>query len=118
MAQQQTLFPDKPTRKSKVKETLGAEAVRFDGADYVPKRDDFRLAGQVMRIFNCMRDGNWRTFEEIKRITGDPEASISAQLRHLRKNRFGSHGVDKRHRGPASNGLYEYKLLVNARNGA
>jgi len=36
-----------------------------------------------------------------------PENSISAQLRHLRKVRFGSFQVDKRHKG---NGLWEYRV--------
>ncbi len=59
-----------------------------------------------------MRDHGWPTLTEIAGVTGDPAASISAQLRHLRKARFGGHTVNKRHRGPASAGLYEYQLLV------
>ena len=55
-----------------------------------------------------MLDGRWRTLGDIATLTGYPEASISAQLRHLRKERFGRHRVEKRHAG---NGLYEYRLL-------
>jgi hypothetical protein len=92
---------------------LDSSPIRFDGECYQPERDDERLTGQILRVFNLMRDGNWRTLDEIASITGDPQASISAQLRHLRKKKFGNHTVDKRHRGEAKNGLYEYQLKVN-----
>lgn len=84
---------------------------RFNGSDYVHERDAPRLSGQIEKIYNLMIDGKWRTLPEIENATGAPQASISAQLRHLRKERFGKHTVDKRHRGEAKNGLYEYKLL-------
>lgn len=84
--------------------------VYFNGSDYFPLRDDPRLIKQITRVFMCMKDGLWRTLGEIAEETGDPEASISAQLRHLRKERFGSHAVNKNHLG---NGLYTYQLVVN-----
>lgn len=83
--------------------------LRFDGSDYVPERDNARLTGQLLRVWECMNDGEWRTLSRISTITGDPEASISAQLRHLRKPRFGGFEVEKRY---INNGLYEYRLLV------
>lgn len=83
---------------------------RFAGADYNHARDAARLTGQILRIYALMEDGCWRTLREIADVTGDPESSISAQLRHLRKPRFGSHVVSKRHRGDPANGLYEYRL--------
>lgn len=82
---------------------------RFNGSDYVPSRDDARLSGQVERVFRCMADGQWRSLEQIAAATGDPQASISAQLRHLRKRRFGGHTVEKRYEG---NGLFLYKLTI------
>lgn len=85
-------------------------ANRFDGSDYEPVRDDVRLTGQLLRVFNVMRPGAWRTLAEIERLTGDPAASISAQLRHLRKPRFGGHTVEKNHLG---GGLYAYRVLAN-----
>lgn len=88
-------------------------APRFNGSDYEPAKDHARLWGQVLRIFEAMRDGIWRTLPEIRALTGDPEASISAQLRHLRKDRFGAHTVDKRRRGDESAGLWEYQLIPN-----
>ena len=82
----------------------------FNGPEYVPQRDWKRLSTQLGRVFNCMKDAKWRTLHEIAEITEDPEASISAQLRHLRKDRFGSHTVERKH---MQGGLYKYRLLVN-----
>jgi hypothetical protein len=44
------------------------------------------------------RRGAWLTLGEIAGLTEIGEASISAQLRHLRKRRYGSHLVEKRRR--------------------
>jgi len=88
---------------------------RFDGDDYVDKRDRRRLKGQIKRVYELMVDGDWRTLNEISNHTDDPEASVSAQLRHLRKERFGGHTVNRRHRGDVKRGLYEYQLIM--RNG-
>ena len=84
---------------------------RFDGSDYVPERDDERLRGQQLEIWELMRDGRWRTLGNISKTLGIPEASVSAQLRHLRKARFGSYTVDKEHQG---NGLYQYRVTRTA----
>lgn len=82
----------------------------FNGSDYTPKLDDARLGKQMLEIFSLMKDGNWRTLGDIERATGYPQASISAQLRHMRKAKFGGHKVDKHRKdGPAS-GLWEYKV--------
>lgn len=83
----------------------------FNGADYDHARDCARLNAQYTRIFDLMRDGEFRTLKRIATVTGYPEASISAQLRHARKPRFGGHTVNKRH---VKNGLYEYQLVVAA----
>lgn len=84
--------------------------MRFDGSDYVPERDDERLTTQYDRIFSLMSDGQWRTLAQISDRTGDPEASVSAQLRHMRKSRFGGHQIQKEYVG---RGLYDYRLLTN-----
>jgi len=41
-----------------------------------------------------MLSGRWLTLGAIREKTGDAEASISAQLRHLRKEKHGSHVND------------------------
>lgn len=87
-------------------------ASRFNGASYQPKLDDVRLRGQIKRIYEVMKDGVWRTLGEIEALTGDPPASISAQLRHLRKPRFGGFEVNKRARGLRDNGLFEYQVKL------
>lgn len=84
----------------------------FDGTEYQPEFDFVRLTGQLSRIFMLMSDGRWRTLIEIEWETGDPAASISAQLRNLRKPRFGGHIVEKRCRGNRSNGLFEYRVVA------
>ena len=84
--------------------------VRFNGADYIPERDNGRLKSQYDRVFHLMSDGIPRTLREISQVTGDPESSISAQLRHMRKERFGSHEVVRERQSP---GLYKYQLKVN-----
>ena len=88
---------------------------RFNGSDYVPERDDERLTGQILRVATCMMDGQWRGLADIEAITGDPAASISAQLRHLRKERFGGHTVNKEYLG---GGLWHYQLKMNHGGGA
>jgi hypothetical protein len=89
--------------------TVGAD---FNGPDYVAEFDKARLTGQLLRVFDCMADGRWRTLEEIARVTGDPPASVSAQLRHLRKPKFGGHVVVKQARGERRHGLWEYQLVL------
>lgn len=84
---------------------------RFNGPVYDPALDQERLAKQMGRIYELMKDGHWRTLREIAEVTGDPESSVSAQLRHLRKPRFGGYVLNKRRRGTKSRGLFEYQLL-------
>jgi len=83
----------------------------FDGMSYQAAFDFKRLTGQNSRVFNLMQDNRWRTLAEIAFTTGDPEASISARLRDLRKKKFGSHIIERRRRGNAARGLHEYRLL-------
>lgn len=83
---------------------------RFSGSDYQPVRDDVRLSTQLLRVWNAVCTGRWLTLGELESLTGDPPASISAQLRHLRKAKFGAHGVEKEYVG---NGLYKYRVIAN-----
>lgn len=82
---------------------------RFAGADYDHERDHARLGAQLQRIFDVMKDGEWRTLDDIEAATGDPQASISAQLRFLRRPRFGAHTVEKEY---VENGLYRYRVIL------
>ena len=51
---------------------------------------------QVMLL--AAQYGSWVTLEELARKTHFPEPSISAQLRHLRKEQHGGFAVEKRRR--------------------
>lgn len=87
----------------------------FSGPVYDEQLDHERLSKQHERIRDLMIDGIWRTVEGVAQVTGYPENSIQAQLRHLRKPKFGGWIVDKRRRslGEAdgvSLHLWEYKL--------
>lgn len=86
--------------------------MNFNGPVYVPKIDSARLSIQYKRIFDLMEDAIWRTLGEIADATGDPQASISAQLRHMRKERFGGHKINKA-RVALDSGLWVYQLVVN-----
>lgn len=89
------------------------EDAHFDGKTYEPQFDKERLTSQIRKVFDLMQDAKWRTLEEIQRKIKQPQASISARLRDLRKERFGAHRVNRRKRGERKNGCFEYQLIVN-----
>ncbi len=96
----------------------------------VPAGTELRTQREVIRelMLAAGARGAWLTLREIASLTGYGEASISAQLRHLRKPAFGDYAVEKRRRGPDAEsqrgsvpcgtgrgepraGLWEYRLL-------
>lgn len=88
----------------------------FDGPEYRPE-DQARLSDQFARVIDVMKDQVWRTYaeigEEIFRRWGKqyPETSISAQLRHARKPRFGAYVVDRAKRVKSKGrGLFEFRV--------
>lgn len=87
----------------------------FKGSDYEESEDYERLKRQIDRVGTTMQDGAWRTLGEISAITGDPEASISRQLRYLREERNGGWDVQKRVRGSREGGLWEYRIVKPTR---
>lgn len=88
--------------------------MHFDGETYDPSKDKIRLGSQAYKVFEVMRDGEWRTLQDIAHATQMPEASISARLRDFRKERFGEHEV-QRQRCPDTDAQWEYRLVVNER---
>jgi len=84
----------------------------FDGATYEPEHDHVRLGAQALRVWGVLSDGQWRTLAEIQAQCGDPQASISARLRDFRKSKFGGYAVERRRRGEAARGLFEYRVPV------
>ena len=70
----------------------------FDGKHYEGKTDKERLARQIKGVHDHISSGAWKTVEEISMATGYPQPSVSAQLRNLRKERFGGLDVQGRYR--------------------
>ena len=89
------------------------------GATFNRELDLDRLNAQQLRVYQAMKDGQWRTLSEIASWifdtseVHDPEASVSARLRDLRKPEFGGFNVERRRRGTASRGLHEYRIEVS-----
>lgn len=83
----------------------------FDGKTYEHEKDHGRLAAQLKRVRELMADEHWRTLAEISAAVGDPEASVSARLRDLRKGKWGAYTVERRRRGVDVRGLFEYRVL-------
>lgn len=81
-----------------------------DGDTYVAEFDFDRLNAQAKRVYSVIVGGAWWTLGEISEITRDPEASVSARLRDLRKPRFGGLQIERRARDREA-GLYEYRLV-------
>lgn len=65
---------------------------------------------QLERVRHLMADERWRTVDQIRLITGDKQASISARLRDLRKPEFGGHVVERRS-VPGTRGLFEFRVI-------
>jgi hypothetical protein len=61
----------------------------------------------------------WVTLAELAGKTKFPPASISAQLRHLRKARYGAWGIEKRRREWVTEELvWEYRLAEGGKGGS
>jgi hypothetical protein len=67
---------------------------RAEGEERMPTQLD--VVRQVMLL--AAQYDSWMTLEELARKTKFPEPSISAQLRHLRKEEHGAFEVEKRRR--------------------
>lgn len=79
------------------------------GPAYDKTRDGPRLRHQHERIRDWMlAQSGWKTLAEIRAALCYPESSVSAQLRHLRKAKYGSYRIEKRRR---HGGTWEYRVL-------
>jgi hypothetical protein len=82
------------------------------------KRTVLRTQREVLRdvMLSARECGAWLTLHELASLTHYGEASISAQLRHLRKPQYGGFVVEKRLRvGQVARGteighVWEYRL--------
>jgi hypothetical protein len=80
----------------------------FRGATFVSERDGERLGAQLAAVKTFVLDGKWHTLAEISEATGAPEASVSARLRDLRRERHGSYTIQREY---LDRGLWQYRLL-------
>ena len=72
-------------------------------------------------MLSASQRDTWLTLDELAMLTHYPPASISAQLRHLRKREFGGYEVEKRQRfagtilrGEDFGTVWEYRLQRGA----
>lgn len=79
-----------------------------DGTTYDPTLDKIRLNTQLRRVFEVMRHGGWWSLPKIAELTGDPESSISARIRDLRKPKFGGYQVEHMRQ---TSGTWIYRLV-------
>lgn len=83
-------------------------AKRFDGSTYSPADDCSRLTGQLLAVYQATADGRWHTLSHLARVADASEASVSARLRDLRKERFGQHKVERKR---VDGGQYVYRRV-------
>jgi hypothetical protein len=69
---------------------------RTRGLEQVARRRQRDVLCDVM--LSARQCGTWLTLDELAKLTHYPPASISAQLRHLRKPEYGGYAVEKRQR--------------------
>lgn len=83
----------------------------MQGQTFSQRHDGKRLGRQLDRVrdFLIRHRGRWFTLRYLSGELGYPEASVSARLRDLRKERFGEYPVERRRCAPGS-GTWEYRL--------
>lgn len=93
---------------------------RSDPRPRALKRQRDVLCDVMLSVGSCE---TWLTLVELSRLTQYGEASISAQLRHLRKPQYGAFVVDKRRREVAEvmctvehGPVWEYRLRREIRS--
>jgi hypothetical protein len=71
---------------------------RKQGSEHAVRRGSARKQREVIRdvMLSAGQCATWLTLDELAKLTHYPPASISAQLRHLRKPRYGGYEVVKR----------------------
>jgi len=90
------------------------------------KRTSAPSQREVLRdvLLSATQCGSWLTLRELSQLTQYGEASISAQLRHLRKPRYGSYLVEKQVRrglvlrDVEHGAIWEYRLRRRVHVGA
>lgn len=78
-----------------------------DDLDLWTAADQSRAAAQLQRVKLRLLDHQWYTLAELSAATGDPESSVSARIRDLRKVTHGQYQIDRRRRSASQ---WEYRL--------
>lgn len=81
----------------------------FDGATYDRAADRMRLTTQLRRVLQYMLGRGWTPLHQIAAALAEPEGSVSARLRDLRKPKFGEYVVISRR--STDGGTWEYVVL-------
>ncbi|HEY6127328.1 MAG TPA: hypothetical protein VIW23_04020 [Candidatus Acidoferrum sp.] len=104
---------------------MARQAMRVEVATHFGEKDEQHapLQREILRdvMLSAGECETWLTLESLARMTGYPPASISAQLRHLRKTQHGGYRLRKRCRPAAklmagvqdrgaSGPVWEYRL--------
>jgi len=77
----------------------------------VPSPVIAQVGGTLLdRVRDAMSDGEWHELSEIKNSCGGSDASVSARLRDLRKEKYGGHTVICKREGGFSNQSYMYRM--------
>jgi hypothetical protein len=105
--------------KAQVEEAHAAGAYVFgaQAGGISLEEDETQLAAIRELMMRAFDRGVWLTLGEIAEATEFGEASISAQLRHLRKAHHGGYRVEKRRRWPARAAAATPRKIHDARRG-
>ena len=107
------------TRKRLEKRDLRPVRLAWRASTGTPARASKRRQRDVLCdvMGSASQCDTWLTLDELSKLTHYPPASISAQLRHLRKPEFGGYEVEKRQRvsgrilrGEDFGTVWEYRL--------
>lgn len=90
------------------KEELEKPRATFDGAHYNVELDHERLTKQLNNVEAFMKDYKWHSVQEVAGSLHIPENSASAQIRNLRKLKYGAFLVDAVRIQPE--GLFMYRM--------
>jgi hypothetical protein len=76
-----------------------------------------RLSAKINLLRIALADEKWHTLDDLAKTTDSPEASVSANIRNLRKVEFGSHRIDRRpivhsNKGAFGGTQWEYRMVT------
>jgi len=87
---------------------MGNDDIRhFSGAGVETVDDNIRLGKQIDKVLSFIKNGEWFSLSQISEAINAPHASVSAQLRNLRKREHGSYIIERKNEG---SGYHLYRL--------